>query len=118
MVLGFGARPSLERGHPAKREGDLVPETSEQNPQSLRDSSFTKELTERYVSSDYRALIGLIEDYVILEDGDIFLMTPEEYTILSEDRTVDRELHTIDEAEKPAELGDFEHFMLKEIYDQ
>ncbi len=45
-------------------------------------------------------------------------MTPEEYTILAEERNVDRELHTIDETEKPAELGDFEHFMLKEIYDQ
>lgn len=73
---------------------------------------------EKYVSSDYRALIGLIDDYIILEDWDIFLMTPEEYTILAEERNVDRELHTIDETEKPAELGDFEHFMLKEIYDQ
>lgn len=73
---------------------------------------------ERYVSSDYRALIGLIDDYIILEDGDIFLVTPEEYTIISQDVAVDRDLHTIDEAEKPAELGNFEHFMLKEIYDQ
>ena len=73
---------------------------------------------EKYVSSDYRALIGLIDDYIILEDGDIFLMTPEEYTILAEDRSVDRTLHVIDETEKPAELGEFEHFMLKEIYDQ
>jgi len=73
---------------------------------------------EKYVSSDYRALIGLIDDYVILEDGDLFLVTPEEYTVISEDVVVDRDLHTIDEAEKPAELGDFEHFMLKEIFDQ
>lgn len=73
---------------------------------------------ERYVSSDYRALLGLIDDYIILEDGDIFLITPEEYTILAQDVFVDRELHTIDEAEKPAELGNFAHFMLKEIYDQ
>lgn len=72
----------------------------------------------RYISSDYRALIGLIDDYVILEDGDIFLLSQADYTIISEDKNVDRALHTIDEAEKPAELGDFEHFMLKEIFDQ
>ena len=40
--------------------------------------------TERYISSDYRSLIGLIDDYIILEDGDIFMITPDNYTILSE----------------------------------
>lgn len=73
---------------------------------------------ERFISSDYRALIGLIDDYIILEDGDIFLVTPEEYTILSEDPELEHKRLYIDEAEKPAELWDFEHFMLKEIYDQ
>ncbi len=72
----------------------------------------------RYISSDYRALIGLIDDYIILEDGDVFLLTKTDHTILSEDKSVDRAIHTIDEAEKPAELGNFEHFMLKEIFDQ
>ena len=38
---------------------------------------------ERYISSDYRSLIGLIDDYIILEDGDIFLLTLDNYTILS-----------------------------------
>jgi ABC-type multidrug transport system fused ATPase/permease subunit len=37
------ALPSLQRGM-SEGQGDLV---SEQNPQSLRDSSFTKELTEQ-----------------------------------------------------------------------
>ena len=39
---------------------------------------------EKFISSDYRALIGLIEDYIILEDGDVFMMTPTDYTIISE----------------------------------
>jgi glutamine---fructose-6-phosphate transaminase (isomerizing) len=98
----------LDRDHP-----DRIFGTKKGSPMVL---GFGK--NEKYVSSDYRALIGLIDDYIILEDGDIFLVTPEEYTILAEDRSVSRDLHTIDEAEKPAELGDFEHFMLKEIYDQ
>ena len=73
---------------------------------------------EKFISSDYRALIGLIDDYIILEDGDIFLVTPEEYTIISENPDEIRAKNIIDETEKPAELGDFEHFMLKEIFDQ
>ena len=35
--------PSLQRGM-SEGQGDFVSETSEKNPQSLRDSSFTKEL--------------------------------------------------------------------------
>lgn len=77
---------------------------------------FAKE--ERYISSDYRSLIGLIDDYIILEDGDIFQVTPENYTILSGADEIDRTHHTVDESEKPAELGDFPHFMLKEIFEQ
>lgn len=73
---------------------------------------------ERFVSSDYRALIGLIDDYIILEDGDIFIVTAEDYTILSENPDEIRQKNILDESEKAAELGDFEHFMLKEIFDQ
>lgn len=73
---------------------------------------------EKFISSDYRALIGLIEDYIILEDGDVFMMTPTDYTIISENPDEVRAKMQIDETEKQAELGDFEHFMLKEIFDQ
>ncbi len=59
---------------------------------------------ERFVSSDYRSLIGLIDDYIILEDGDIFLMTPEDYTILSDGSPADRARQKVDENEKPVEL--------------
>ena len=73
---------------------------------------------ERFISSDYRSLIGLIDDYIILEDGDIFLVTPEDYSIISNSASIDRTHHRVDESEKPAELGDFPHFMLKEIFEQ
>jgi glucosamine--fructose-6-phosphate aminotransferase (isomerizing) len=73
---------------------------------------------DRFVSSDYRSLIGLIDDYVILEDGDMFMLTPEDYTILSGESRVDRSIHKVDETEKPVELGDYPHFMLKEIFEQ
>jgi glutamine---fructose-6-phosphate transaminase (isomerizing) len=73
---------------------------------------------ERYVSSDYRSLIGLIDEYVILEDGDMFLLTPTDYTIRASGLAVDRAHHAIDETEKPIDLGDYPHFMLKEIFEQ
>ncbi|MBC7503643.1 glutamine--fructose-6-phosphate transaminase (isomerizing) [Candidatus Gracilibacteria bacterium] len=74
--------------------------------------------TERYISSDYRSLIGLIDDYIILEDGDIFLLTPDNYQVLSEGLAADRIRQTVDESEKVAELGDFPNFMLKEVFEQ
>jgi isoleucyl-tRNA synthetase len=45
--------PSLQRGM-SEGQGDLVSEKSEQNPQSLRDSSFAKELTEQYIVAKNR----------------------------------------------------------------
>lgn len=63
----------LDREHP-----DRIFGTKKGSPMVL---GFGKE--ERFISSDYRSLIGLIDDYIILEDGDIFLVTPEEYTIIA-----------------------------------
>jgi glutamine---fructose-6-phosphate transaminase (isomerizing) len=72
----------------------------------------------RYISSDYRSLIGLIDDYIILEDGDIFQMTSDNYMILSEWQQTDRTRQIVDETEKVVELGDFPNFMLKEVFEQ
>lgn len=74
--------------------------------------------SERFVSSDYRSLIGLIDTYIILEDGDIFLMTPTDYTILSGENLAERSLRKVDETEKLSELRNFPHFMLQEIWEQ
>lgn len=63
----------LDREHP-----DRIFGTKKGSPMVL---GFGKE--EQFISSDYRSLIGLIDDYIILEDGDIFLVTPEEYTIIA-----------------------------------
>ncbi len=41
---------------------------------------------------------------MILEDGDIFLVTPEDHTILSGEDKVNRSIHKVDETEKPVEL--------------
>lgn len=48
----------------------------------------------------------------------MFLLTPEDYTILSGDHVIERTLQRLDEIDKPIELEDFPHFMLKEIWEQ
>ena len=93
--------------------GDTMFGTKKGSPMVL---GFGKE--ERYISSDYRSLIGLIDDYIILEDGDIFLMTLENYQVLSEGHLAERTRQTVDESEKIAELWDFPNFMLKEVFEQ
>jgi glucosamine--fructose-6-phosphate aminotransferase (isomerizing) len=98
----------LDREHPDRLFG-----TKKGSPMVL---GFGK--GERFISSDYRSLIGLIDNYIILEDDDIFLVTPEDYTILSGTTPVSRPELRVDESEKPVELGDFPHFMLKEIFEQ
>lgn len=74
--------------------------------------------SERFVSSDYRSLIGLIDDYIILEDGDMFMVTPEDYLVRASGNEVERSHHAVDDTEKPIDLGDYPHFMLKEIFEQ
>lgn len=73
---------------------------------------------ERFVSSDYRSLIGLIDDYIILEDGDMFMLTTEDYVVRASGAPVERSHHPVDDTEKPIDLGDYPHFMLKEIFEQ
>ncbi|MBP9811872.1 glutamine--fructose-6-phosphate transaminase (isomerizing), partial [Candidatus Gracilibacteria bacterium] len=108
MIHGAYGLVFLDRDHP-----DRIFGSKKGSPMVL---GFGKE--DRFVSSDYRSLIGLIDEYVILEDGDIFLMTPEDYTIMAGGAEISRPHLSIDEDERPAELGNYPHFMLKEIYEQ
>ncbi len=71
-----------------------------------------------YVSSDYRSLAGLADEYVALEDGDIFIVEDGKYTIHNDGITVVRDKANIPLEDAIAELGDFKHFMLKEIFEQ
>ena len=73
---------------------------------------------ETYVSSDYRSLIGIATEYITLEDGDIFLIENGRYRIENQGVEIVREKESITEEERTFELGDFPHFMLKEIHEQ
>lgn len=71
-----------------------------------------------YVSSDYRSLSGLADEYIALEDGDIFIIKDGEYIIQNNGVTVVRDKENIPAEEVSAELGDFKHYMIKEIFEQ
>jgi glucosamine--fructose-6-phosphate aminotransferase (isomerizing) len=74
---------------------------------------------EYFLASDPAALIGNTEKVVYLQDDQLCLLTPEDWHILDHDRnSVEALVHDIDWDPGDADKGDFEHFMLKEIYEQ
>lgn len=72
-----------------------------------------------FVASDFSALLKYTKDVYLLENGDMVVLTPDSVTIYDETgKEIKRETMHISWDESVAEKGDFEHFMLKEIYDQ
>lgn len=72
-----------------------------------------------FVASDFSALLKYTKDVYLLENGDTVVLTPDAVEIFAEEgNEVKRETMHISWDESVAEKGDFEHFMLKEIYDQ
>ncbi len=74
---------------------------------------------ENYVGSDAMALAQLTRDMIYLEEGDWAIVTPEGYEIFDlHDAAVTRSITTISGGPSIAEKGNYDHFMLKEIYEQ
>jgi glucosamine--fructose-6-phosphate aminotransferase (isomerizing) len=71
------------------------------------------------VASDVAAIAAHTSTVVYLDDGDIAIITPGDCRIRTIDNVlVSREASTIDWEVEVAEKGGYEHFMLKEIYEQ
>jgi glucosamine--fructose-6-phosphate aminotransferase (isomerizing) len=74
---------------------------------------------EHFLASDAGALLGKTERVVYLQDRQMCVLTPQEWHILDADRArVDVPVQAIDCGVEEAEKGPFEHYMLKEIYEQ
>jgi glucosamine--fructose-6-phosphate aminotransferase (isomerizing) len=74
---------------------------------------------EAFLASDPSALIGYTERVVYLHDHQVCVLTPENWEILNVDRrTVQAQIHRLDWEPGDSDKGAFEHFMLKEIYEQ
>ena len=74
---------------------------------------------EMIVASDLFALISYMRKVIYLDDGDIAVVKAEEVDIRNIDIIpVTRELAHVDWDANAAEKGEYEHFMIKEIFEQ
>src|SRR5688500_10927270 len=74
---------------------------------------------EFYVASDASAILAHTRDVIYLDDGDIAVLDRNGYHILDErSRRLSRKVSRIDWDLDQIERGGFDHFMLKEIFEQ
>ena len=74
---------------------------------------------ENYLASDRSALIGYTQNVVILEDGEMAVIEPDEvrFSTIGAGQFQPMVTELMDEVER-IDKGDFPHFMLKEIFEQ
>ncbi len=74
---------------------------------------------EHFIASDALALLPLTRQFIYLEEGDIADIQCNRLTIYDKTNAkVNRSLHTLDNNLTSAIKGDYQHFMLKEIFEQ
>ena len=74
---------------------------------------------ENYLASDPSALMGFTSKVVYLQDLQLCVLTAGSWHIQDADQAqVEASIHHIDLRTEEAEKGEFEHYMLKEIYEQ
>lgn len=74
---------------------------------------------EMYVGSDAIALVSLTQTISYLEDGDWAVLSPEKVSIFDkEDKPIQRSIQQSHLSESVVDKGEYDHFMVKEIYEQ
>lgn len=74
---------------------------------------------ENYISSDINPLLGKTNRAIYLDDGETASITTEEITVYGRNfEPVQKEIKSVQLPKSSADKGEFEHFMLKEIYEQ
>ena len=72
-----------------------------------------------YLASDVPAFLEYTNEVLYLHDGDVISIHPDGYTISDTDgEPVDRSFETVDWDPNDAGKGGYNHYMLKEIYEQ
>lgn len=75
--------------------------------------------SEYFIASDIPAILNHTRDIYMIEDGEVVLLTREKAVILDRDnQEVARDIFHVEWDAEAAEKGGFDHFMLKEIYEQ
>jgi glucosamine--fructose-6-phosphate aminotransferase (isomerizing) len=74
---------------------------------------------EYYIASDASAILSQTREVVYLDDGDLAVLTKDGYRVIDlRAKEIDRKVHKIDWDLSQIERGGFDHFMLKEIFEQ
>lgn len=74
---------------------------------------------EYFVASDVAAVLAHTKDVIYLDNGEIGIITADGYETLSKkNESISKEIHQIKFNLEAIERGGFEHFMLKEIFEQ
>ncbi|MEG0998962.1 MAG: glutamine--fructose-6-phosphate transaminase (isomerizing) [Clostridiales bacterium] len=72
----------------------------------------------QYLASDIPALIGYVDDYAVMEDGQCAVLTKDGISIFQDNKAIELKLQPLNMDIETAKKGNFEHFMLKEIFEQ
>ncbi|MDR2527077.1 MAG: glutamine--fructose-6-phosphate transaminase (isomerizing) [Rickettsiales bacterium] len=73
---------------------------------------------ENYASSGSSAFSELTNKIIYLNEGDVALLSKDDYKIYNEEKLVDRQVEIIDIGSHEVSKGKFANFTLKEIYEQ
>ena len=74
---------------------------------------------ENFIASDMSALIPVSQKYMVMEDGDIALVTADSVKVYdSQGNSVERQIHISTLSDDETELEGYAHFMKKEIHEQ
>jgi len=74
---------------------------------------------ENFLASDQLALRQVTDRFIYLEEGDVVEVSPSLLQVYDESgNTVQRKRTRIHDAVESIDMGDFDHFMIKEIYEQ
>ncbi|MEO1080815.1 MAG: glutamine--fructose-6-phosphate transaminase (isomerizing) [Pseudomonadota bacterium] len=74
---------------------------------------------EHFLASDTMALRQVTDRFIYLEEGDVVACSAAGLSIYNVDgEPVQREMKRVSAVVEDADLGDFEHYMIKEIYEQ
>ena len=74
---------------------------------------------ENFLASDVSAVVSHTTNAIYLNDHDIVSLTEDEFKVETVDGGISEyEVSQVDYTPEQAEIGDFDHYMLKEIYEQ
>ena len=75
---------------------------------------------EYFVASDSSPIIEYTRDIIILDEGEMAIISKDGYEIrkIDDNNIVNKEIEKIEHSLEEIEKGEFDHFMLKEIYEQ